>query len=108
MLQDGAVGVQFRLLCLPPGFSGTQACVPVGLCFGDRSVALDCGDDRLGHSLEVALIVGDLLDAHRDHPHPHRRHVVGGQFLDPIDESVPVTMDILDRQLADNGAEVGA
>ena len=87
-----------------------SACAIDGLLgghgLGDRGRALDLGDPRLAERLEVAVLVADVADREGVDAEAHVREVAGRDLLDLLGELVAVLVDVLDRQRAEDGAQV--
>ena len=73
---------------------------------GDGRRALDLGDARLAQRLEVAVLVADVADGEGVDAQPHVGEVAGRDLLHLLRELVAVLVDVLDRQRAEDGAQV--
>ncbi len=58
------------------------------------------------HVQDVLVLVADFLDRERDDLEPHLAHVVGDVGTHPVGDHLRFLDDLLDRQLADDAAEV--
>ena len=80
--------------------------VALGFGGGDVGVALDARDVRPAHVDDVVVLVADFLDGERDDLEAHLVHVVGAGGAHALGDHLRLLDDLLDRELADDAAQV--
>ena len=87
-------------------FGALDGGVALGFGGGDVGVALDARDVGPAHVGDVVVLVADFLDGERDHLEAHLVHVVGAGGAHALADHLRLLDDLLDRELADDAAQV--
>ena len=77
-----------------------------GDLFRDGRVTLHFGHARTAQCFEITFLVAHVLDHERVNAQAHIRQIAGGDFLHALRELIPLAVDFLHRQRADDAAQV--
>ena len=88
------------------GHGAADGRVALGLGRGDVGFALDPGDVRAAHVVDVVVLVDDLFDGERDDLEAHFAHVVRDAVAHAAGDDLGLFDDLFDLEQADDAAQV--